>query len=108
MAETYHVLNWRELPLKTAAILASGLHQDSRCFRKLNEQKLRSDEYTIFAILDEIRAFHWAWTQAHSEKKGKRPESILLKMLKIDETPKVTGFRTPEEFEARRKIIAGE
>ena len=24
MAETYHVLNWRELPLKTAAILASA------------------------------------------------------------------------------------
>ena len=106
MAETYHVLNWRELPLRTAAVLASGLHQDSRCFRKLNEQKLRSDQYTQFAILDELRVLRWLQTK-DAEKGRNRPESILQRMLEPKE--KVTAFRTAEEFEARRKmIIAGE
>lgn len=108
MAETYHVLNWRELPLKTAAILASGLYQDSRCFRKINNQKLRSDQYTQFAILDEVRFFHWNMLPKEFKKGRKKPESVLLKMLRMENRPDVTGFRTPEEFEARRKQIAGE
>lgn len=107
MAETYHVLNWRELPLKTAAVLASGLHQNSRSMRKLRSQKLRSEEYTELAILDELRIIRWLLTK-DAEKGRNRPESMLMKMLKLDEKPRITGFRTPEEFEARRKIIAGE
>ena len=108
MAETYHVLNWRELPLRTAAVLASGLHQDSRCFRKIRGQKLRSEEYAMFAVLDEIRMFYWSWAKMHGAKKSDKPESVLMKMLGLDEKTHVTGFRTVEEFEARRKIIAGE
>jgi hypothetical protein len=107
MAETYHVLHWRELPLKTAAVLASGLHQNSRSMRKLRSQKLRSEEYTELAILDELRIIRWLLTK-DAEKGRNRPESMLMKMLKLDEKPRITGFRTPEEFEARRKIIAGE
>lgn len=108
MAETYHVLNWRDLPLKTAAILASGLHQDSRCKRKLAGQKLRAMEYTQLAILDELRLLVYSRTE--DAKKGKnRPKSILLEMIHQDEKPKTLSFRTPEEFEARRqKIIKGD
>ena len=106
MAETYHVFNWRELPLKTAAVLASGLHQDSRCFRKLNGQKLRSDEYLQFAILDELRLIRWLNT-ADAGKGKNRPESLLQAVL-APQKPKIIGYRTPEEFEAaRQKIIAG-
>lgn len=106
MAETYHVLNWRELPLKTAAILASGLHQDSRCFRKINGQKLRSDEYTQISILDELRLIRWLQTSDAAKGKN-RPESILNNLLEPRKS-KATGYRTPEEFEAtRRKIIGG-
>lgn len=106
MAETYHVFNWRELPLKTAAVLASGLHQDSRCFRKLNKQKLRSDEYLQFAILDELRLIRWLNT-ADAAKGKNRPESVLQNVLEPKKA-KTVGYNTPEEFEAiRQKIIAG-
>jgi hypothetical protein len=105
MAETYHVLNWRELPLKTAAVLASGLHEDSRSLRKLTGQKLRSEQYTQLAILDELRLLRWMRTKDAAHGRNK-PDSILDAMLQ--EEKKVTGFRTPEEFEARRqKIISG-
>lgn len=75
--------------------------------RKLRSQKLRSEEYTELAILDELRIIRWLLTK-DAEKGRNRPESMLMKMLKLDEKPRITGFRTPEEFEARRKIIAGE
>lgn len=104
MAETYHILNWRELPLRTAATLACGLHQDSRCFRKINNQKLRSDMYPQLAILDELRLLRWSQTKDGSKGKN-RPPSVLEEMLKAGERPRVTSFRTMEEFEARRKQI---
>ncbi len=104
MAETYHVLNWRELPLRTAAILASGLHEDCRCFRKLNGQKVESDRSVQLAILDELRML--VWMQTKDAVKGRnRPESVLGALLNPKTRSKVIGFRTPEEFEARRKMI---
>ena len=108
MAETYHVLNWRELPLKTAAILASGLPQDSRCRQKLSGQKLRILEYTQLAIIDELRLLVYSRTEDAATGKN-RPKSILKEVLQQDEKPKTLSFRTPEEFEARRmKIIKGD
>lgn len=108
MAETYHVLNWRELPLKTAAILASGLPQDSRCRQKLSGQKLRILEYTQLAILDELRLLVYSRTEDAATGKN-RPKSILKEVLQQDEKPKTLSFRTPEEFEARRmKITKGD
>ena len=106
MAETYHIFNWRELPLKTAAVLASGLSQDSRSFRKVHDQKLRSEEYTLLAILDELRILRWIHT-TDAQHGRNRPESMLMNLLEPKQN-KTVGFRTAEEFEAtRNKILAG-
>ena len=105
-AETYHVFDWRALPLKTAAILANGLSQDSRCFRKINNQKLRSDEYALLAILDELRMIRWLHS-SDAQKGRNRPDSVLLNCLEPKKS-KTISFRTAEEFEAMRsKILAG-
>ena len=37
MAETYGVIDLRALPLQTAAVLARGLHPDSRIMQRLIE-----------------------------------------------------------------------
>lgn len=105
MAETYHVLNWRELPLKTAAILASGLHEDCRSLRKLRGQKIRADQLWQLAVLDELRLLFWSRTK-DAEKGKNQPKSLLKAVLDSDEqNTAVTGFLTPEQFEARRKEI---
>ena len=104
-AETYRIYNWRELPLKTAAILASGLSQDSRCMRKINGQKLRASEYTQLAILDELRIVRWLLTSDGAQGKN-QPESMLQHLLEPQK--KSVGYRTAEEFEAtRQRIISG-
>lgn len=104
MAETYHVLNWRELPLKTAAILASGLHEDCRSLRKLRGQKIRADQLWQLAVLDELRLLFWSRTK-DAEKGKNQPKSLLKAVLDQEEQNPVTGFQTPEHFEARRKEI---
>jgi len=38
LAETYHVLDYRMLPLKTAAALASGLRSDARIFEAIRQK----------------------------------------------------------------------
>lgn len=104
MAETYHVFNWRELPLRTAAVLASGLPEDSRCFRRLNGQKLTAEQILQFAMLDELRLL--VWMQTKDAGKGRhRPESLLQKVMDGKPKTKVRGFRTAEDFEAQRKKI---
>ena len=107
MAETYHVLNWRELPLRTAAILASGLHEDCRSLRKLRGQKVRGDELWQLAVLDELRLLFWSRTK-DAEKGKNQPKSLLRAAMDQEEQSQVTGFQTQEEFEVRRrKIIEG-
>ena len=104
MAETYHVYNWRELPLKTAAVLASGLHEDCRSFRKLSGRKITTDQSLRLMMLDELRLLRWLHTE--DARKGKnRPESVLQKIMEPEKPTKLTGFQTPEEFEARKKKI---
>ena len=102
------MLNWRELPLKTAAVLASGLSQESRCFRKLHHQKLSAEQAARLMMIDELRLIRWLHTK-DAEKGKNRPGSVLQLYLEQEKKPSVTSFRTAEEFEARRKkIIAGE
>lgn len=106
MAETYHVLDWRGLPLKTAATLAAGLYADSRAFRKLNGQKLKTSQYIGYAILDQLRLLTWLHTKNGAEGK-QMPEPILGMLIEGNEK-KTGGFQTAEEFEAaREKIVKG-
>ena len=108
MAETYHVLDWRELPLRTAAILAGGLPADSRTCRKLSGVRYRSDTVLMAAILDELRWIVWSKTKAAGKGK-KAPKSLLGQMLERQDRKKLTGFDTPEAFEKQRKrIITGD
>lgn len=104
MAETYHVLNWRELPPRTAAVLACGLPADSRVSRKLRGEKYSLDTVLTVAILDELRWLVWA--RSRDAEKGKnRPKSLLRQMLEKPAAEKPTAFDSPEAFEAQRKMI---
>lgn len=107
MAETYHILDWRALPLRKAAVLASGLHPDSRCMMRLSGNRLRTDTLLQAAALDRLTTLVWMKTE--DGQKGKnRPESVVDRLTgKAENTNKVTGFRSAEDFEKRRQEIIG-
>lgn len=52
-AETYNVLDYRALPLRTAATLASGLRADARIFESLKKEQYK-EEHPSFETSNEF------------------------------------------------------
>lgn len=107
-AETYHILDWRALPLKTAAVLASGLRENSRVKMKLAHIKITPEQALMAAAVDRLSMLVWFKTE-DGQKGRKRPESILAKLTnekQVERDFKV--FETAEDFEAaRQRILQG-
>ena len=88
-AETYHVFNYRELPLKTAAILASGLRDESRIKMKMAGAKITPERMLSAAIVDRLGLL--IWLQTKRRKKGKKEAKIYTgSIIKSNERKKTT------------------
>ena len=116
MAEYYHVLEWRELPLKTAAALAAGLRDDSRSMMGLSKSKVSSDTLLKALMVDRLGLLVWAKTK-DAQKGRNKPKSIIDSILRSDEqqTEKkakvksnTAAFKSGADFEAARaRILKG-
>ena len=110
LAETYHVLDYRALPLKTVAALASGLREDSRIRMKLSGMRVSTDTMLAAATVDRLSMLIWAKTK-DGEIGRNRPESILDKLTAEDtrSDEEYKAFDSPEEFmQARKEILCRE
>ena len=111
LAETYGILDWKALPLKTAAALSAGLRDNSRVKMKLSGQKIDSDTALLAAAVDRLTTLVWFKTKDGVNNRN-RPESILSRLMEEEQKQKEKDFRTfrtPEEFEAaRRRALNGE
>lgn len=90
-AETYHVLDWRALPVSLSATLAAGLPEGSRCIRRANESAAPPDTLLLAAILDRLQL--WLWMNADPRRRGSEPPDSVMARL----TGKATG-REPERL----------
>ena len=109
LAETYGILEYRALPLKTLAALSSGLRDNSRIKMKISGQKIDSETALLAAAVDRLSMLLWAKTK-DAQSGRNRPGSILMQMMdgRQEEKDYMT-FRTAEEFEeARKKAFGGE
>ena len=107
LAEYYHVLDWRSLPLRTVGMLVAGLREDSRTMMQAAGQKVKLDSALMAASLDRLSLLLWAKTK-DGQKNRHRPKSVLEQLTKEKKTDDVVGFATAEEFmEARRRILEG-
>lgn len=106
MAQYYHIIDYRGLPVKTLAALACGLPEDSRVMRKLSGAKTTPLLTLLAAIADRLGLL--VWFQTKDGQKGRnRPKSILSELMKETEE-KPQSFETPEDFEAERaRILRG-
>ena len=105
LAETYGVLDWKALPLKTAAALSAGLRDDSRIKMKISGRKIPNDTALLAAAVDRLTTLVWFKTK-NGMKGINRPDSILARLMEIEQKPKekeFATFRTVEEFEAARR-----
>ncbi len=103
LAETYHVLNWRELPLSLAATLSVGLRDDSRIKKKISGVKLSLSEMLGALTTDILNLILWTKTK-DGQKNRNKPKSLFKKLMDLDKEKKdeLMSFSTPEEFEEWR------
>ena len=104
-AETYQILDYKGLPLRLAAVLASGLRDESRIKMKLSGSHIDKTTALLAAAVDRLSMLVWAKTK-DAEHNRNRPKSMLAMLLKTD-GPKedLETFDTAEDFEAARKRI---
>lgn len=101
-AETYHITNYKELPVETQAALAYGLRDDSRIKMKLAGMKRIPVSILGAQIADNLTAIRFALTA----KEGDEPPSLIWDFMtgKVEEK-KTAGFETVDDFEKERQRI---
>ena len=105
-AERYHVLDWRALPVRTAAALAAGLEADSRIAKKISGAAADVQTMLLAMITDALHII--AWQKTKDGVKGRNPpKSIVQAILANDRGSFTEGFRSVDEFNAWRASMTG-
>ena len=107
LAETYHVYDWRSLPLRTAATLASGLGVTSRIKTKMGGLSVPLDLLIEAGIQDRLSLLVWAKTK--DAQHGRNRPAMLTDELLGHKDEDGVSFASGEDFERfRAGFIQGE
>lgn len=105
LAETYHILNYRELSPYLVAVLVLGLKDDSRVKKKLSDSKLSIEQMLLSMLVDNMNFL--AWTKTKDAKRGGRfKQKSVLKTLQGEyqkAKDELMSFKTIEEYEEYMK-----
>lgn len=101
--ETYHIIDYRALPARQAAMFACGLGEGSRIIRKLSGAAAPLDTLLLAIIADAVRVLAWQNTKDGHEGKN-QPKSILEAMTGQKQTE---GFDSAEDFLTWRESMLG-
>lgn len=106
LAETYGIYDYRSLPVRTTAALASGLRDDSRIKTKLRGGKAETDTDVLIGLVND----RLADLLYHIGAYKKRPDSVALKLIGVEEGSvregkKVKAFSSGEAFEKAYKRL---
>lgn len=107
LAETYQVYDYRALPVRLLATLASGLREDSRIKLKMAGMRAPRETYLLASAVDALNLLVWAKTK-DGEKGRNRPKSILRAIAdppKPEEKP--LQFQSPDQFKAAWQRLTG-
>ncbi len=106
LAETYHIYDYRSLPLQRVAIFAAGLRENSRIKTIMSGGKYPLDTVLLGFIVDRLSLL--VWMQTKNGMKGiNRPEPILGRLTVGETDSEIQSFNTPEEFKKRWLEITG-
>ena len=104
LAETYHILDYRSLPVQLVAPLSAGLRDDSRIKLKAADTSVGLETIILAAIADNLTML-----RAGMDRKNRGKPFLFTEAINGErKKQKVRGFRTAEEFEAALKRIRGE
>ena len=103
LAETYHIYDYRSLPVKLVATLSAGLRDNSRIKLKAAGSPVDLDTVILASIADNLSLLRLGFS-----KDNKVKPYLFTEAIQGEAKPKVKGFKTAAEFEAALKRIRGE
>ena len=101
-AETYHVFDYRNLPLQTAAALAVGLKENSRIKMHMEGASVDPLIMLLASIIDRLGLLVWMNTKDAVHGRN-RPASLVNALT--DKKERATAFSSGKDFERARKQI---
>lgn len=109
LAETYHIYDYRSLPLQRVAIFCIGLRDDSRIKKIISGNEHTIDTLLLAKAVDYLALLFWSKTK-DAESGNNRPASILEQLLDNYEEMErdVMSFESTEDFETARLRILEE
>lgn len=108
LAETYHIYDYKQLPLNEVAVFAYGLRDDSRIKQMISDQIVPLEITLLANIVDRLSISLWLQTK-DGQKGVNRPASIAEMLTKnnkeeSDERDYLV-FESGEDFENYRKAL---
>lgn len=107
MAETYHIYDYKAVPVQLLCTLAYGLRGSSRIKCKLADMPIQLDTFLLSCIYDKVSWLQWSKTK-DGEKNRNLPESITAKLMNTKRESQVESFASGEEFKKAWQKITGE
>lgn len=107
MAETYHIYDYKAVPVQLLSTLANGLRDSSRIKCKMSEMPIALETFLLSAIYDKVSWLQWAKTK-DAEKGRNMPESITAKLMNTKQESQIESFENGEEFMKAWHKLTGE
>ena len=108
LAETYHIFDYRELPLRKAALFSAGLREGSRIRLKMAGQNYPLETMLLAMAVDRLTYLLWAKTKDGSKGRN-RPSSIADALNgKNAKNGEIMAFSSSDDFEKARERILKE
>lgn len=103
LAETYHILDYRALPVRLLATLCCGLRDDSRIKLKMHGLVHVPEAFTAVSMADNLTLIrHFLTNDKKIDKK-----SLFSEIIQIKEKHPENNFATSEEFLKWREAFVG-
>lgn len=107
LAETYHIYDYKSLPLQKVAIFCIGLRDDSRIKMKISGIDYTMNTLLFAKMVDYLALLYWTKTK-DAQRGINKPKSIANKLMEQPQEKDIMSFDSPEDFEAMRLRIIEE
>ncbi len=107
LAETYHIYDYKRLPLISVAVFSLGLRENSRIKMKISGSKISLEQSLLASVADRLGILIWQKTKDGS-KGNNIPKSILATLngeVKEEEESEARLFISGEEFLKERERL---
>ena len=110
LAETYHIYDYRSLPVRTVATLAAGLRDNSRIKLKAAGVPVAVETLLLASIADRVEAFRLGF--AKDADRAKMPPSFVSQLLGEEKSKenksRAMAFRSVDDFnKAYNRALGG-